>query len=415
MGFHAHREVMDPGNNQKLPGFATFLSLTMPDEVRQTVPMAVPSPPLSGTFMSANNHYAGMPPASSAGDKFRNWFPDADIEPELRTPWTDPWASRKPASTATLDPDNTNLRMALLGHQRVQNTPPRRTSLPSISSFTSRKGLDMDGEHPLRRASESNTPTGERSPTLLNTLDIPVPQDVRGLGKRSIRMPGAARSHVLPERPATFNQQPTTPPASGMPKSSLSNLIHPSPTPPNNAPSTPPPSPVSPRTQTRCNAESGSEKAPSVYTQMESQKRKCADMNAAEDGGESGGESERKRYKCPFDGCGRLYTWKENLTRHITTRHSPIPTPRRCPFCKVNAARLSFNRIDNFKEHILRHSRDRDNCRARTEFHPAAEEYYRRLSDAAKGERKQAKGRGRGMMSPRSEASDDSVEAEEQY
>lgn len=368
MGFHAHREVMDPGNNQKLPGFATFLSLTMPDEVRQTVPMAVPSPPLSGTFMSAvsapllgshgtintrfyqcrmsagaglcadsldhksttgritlttriikNNHYAGMPPASSAGDKFRNWFPDADIEPELRTPWTDPWASRKPASTATLDPDNTNLRMALLGHQRVQNTPPRRTSLPSISSFTSRKGLDMDGEHPLRRASESNTPTGERSPTLLNTLDIPVPQDVRGLGKRSIRMPGAARSHVLPERPATFNQQPTTPPASGMPKSSLSNLIHPSPTPPNNAPSTPPPSPVSPRTQTRCNAESGSEKAPSVYTQMESQKRKCADMNAAEDGGESGGESERKRYKCPFDGCGRLYTWKENLTRHITT------------------------------------------------------------------------------------------------
>lgn len=51
MGFHVQKEVMDPGNNQKLPGFATFLSLTMPDEARPTVPMAVPSPPLSGTFM----------------------------------------------------------------------------------------------------------------------------------------------------------------------------------------------------------------------------------------------------------------------------------------------------------------------------------------------------------------------------
>lgn len=105
---------------------------------------------------------------------------------------------------------------------------------------------------------------------------------------------------------------------------------------------------------------------------------------------------------------------QQKANTSINSRHSPIPTPRRCPFCKVNAARLSFNRIDNFKEHILRHSRDRDNCRARTEFHPAAEEYYRRLSDTTKGERRQAKGRGRGMMSPRSEASDDSAEVEEQ-
>ena len=359
---------MDPGNNQKLPGFATFLSLTMPDEARSTAPTAVPSPPLSGTFMSTvsaslfgahglpntrsyphpvsagarllaeppdhksvtgrstltmeiikNNHYTGMPPASSAGDKFRNWFPDSDIEPELRTPWTDPWTSKRPAGAATVDPDNTNLRMALLGHQRVQNAPPRRTSLPSISSFTSRKGLDMDGEHPLRRASESNTPTEGRSPTLLSPLDICASQDVRGLSIKSVGMPGSTRSHVLPERPAPFNRQPTTPPAPGMSKSSLSNIIHPSPTPPNNAPSTPPPSPVSPRTQTRYSAESSSEKPPSVYVQVDPQKRKCAGMNAVEEGIESGGESERKRYKCPFDGCGRLYTWKENLTRHITT------------------------------------------------------------------------------------------------
>ena len=87
-----------------------------------------------------------------------------------------------------------------------------------------------------------------------------------------------------------------------------------------------------------------------------------------------------------------------------------MPTPRRCPFCKVNASRLSFNRIDNFKEHILRHSRERDNCRARTEFHPAAEAFYRRLSEEAKGERRRVKGRER-RMSPRSEASDDSVGA----
>lgn len=268
-----------------------------------------------------NNHYAGMPPASSAGDKFRNWFPDADIEPELRTPWTDPWANRRPAGAATVDPDNANLRLALLGHQGVQNTPPRRTSLPSISSFTSQKGPDTDGEHPLRRASESSTPTGGRSPTLLNLLDTAASQDVHGPRMRSVRMPGPARSHVLPERPATFNQQPSTPPALGMSKSPLSNLIHPSPTPPKNAPSTPPPSPVSPRTQARygANAESGSEKPASAYIQADAHKRKCAEMNAAEDGVESGGESERKRYKCPFEGCGRLYTWKENLTRHITT------------------------------------------------------------------------------------------------
>lgn len=268
-----------------------------------------------------NNHYAGMPPASSAGDKFRNWFPEADIDPELRTAWTDPWASKRPAGVATVDPENANLRMALLGHQRVQNTPPRRTSLPSISSFTSRRGVDMDGEHPLRRASESNTPTGGRSPTLLSPLDVAASQDVRGMSMRPVGMPGAARSHILPERPATFNQQPTTPPATGMPKSSLSNLIHPSPTPPNNAPSTPPPSPISPMTQSQysAGAESGSTKAPSAYGQMDKQKRKCADMNAVEEGVESGGEPDQKRYKCPFDGCGGLYTWKENLTRHITT------------------------------------------------------------------------------------------------
>lgn len=110
--------------------------------------------------------------------------------------------------------------------------------------------------------------------------------------------------------------------------------------------------------------------------------------------------------------CSKARTNRRKLTQSHS-RHSPIPTPRRCPFCKVNAARLSFNRIDNFKEHILRHSRDRDNCRARTEFHPDAEEYYRRLSDTTKGERRQAKGRGRGMLSPRSEASDDSGGAEE--
>ncbi|CAI4218264.1 unnamed protein product [Parascedosporium putredinis] len=79
--------------------------------------------------------------------------------------------------------------------------------------------------------------------------------------------------------------------------------------------------------------------------------------------------------------------WKENLTRHMTTWHSPMQN--RCPFCKDNAMRPSFNRLDNFKEHILRHFRDRNNCRARTGFDPAAEEFYLGITEMVKQRRQQ--------------------------
>ena len=61
----------------------------------------------------------------------------------------------------------------------------------------------------------------------------------------------------------------------------------------------------------------------------------------------------------------------------------------RCPFCKDNAMRPSFNRLDNFKEHILRHFRDRNNCRARTDFDPAAEKFYLGITEMVKQRRQQ--------------------------
>lgn len=67
--------------------------------------------------------------------------------------------------------------------------------------------------------------------------------------------------------------------------------------------------------------------------------------------------------------------------------HSPMQN--RCPFCKDNAMRPSFNRLDNFKEHILRHFRDRNNCRARTGFDPAAEEFYLGITEMVKQRRQQ--------------------------
>jgi transcription initiation factor TFIID subunit TAF12 len=51
--------------------------------------------------------------------------------------------------------------------------------------------------------------------------------------------------------------------------------------------------------------------------------------------------------------------------------------------------RPSFNRLDNFKEHILRHFRDRNNCRARTGFDPAAEEFYLGITEMVKQRRQQ--------------------------
>ena len=84
--------------------------------------------------------------------------------------------------------------------------------------------------------------------------------------------------------------------------------------------------------------------------------------------------------------------------------------PRRCPFCEVNAERLSFNRIDNYKEHILRHTRRQDNGRTRTRYHPDAADFYQQLMDESRGDRRRGRGRAR-RLSPRSEESDDTAEA----
>ncbi|KAL2104556.1 hypothetical protein VUR80DRAFT_10283 [Thermomyces stellatus] len=301
--YHNQKEATGTGSAQKLPSFAIFLSLSTPDETEPVTEYERVSPNTTGTLAPSSNmsRYSEIPSLTSAGDKFRNWFPETRANWEHGRVLSDPWSGKPSASTLSQDPNCAKLRSALLESQAEQGGQPRRTSLPSISSLTSPESHDADQHHnPWRRA-------------------------------RSL-----------------------------------------------------PPSSLARSARKKRNRENG-EKWPS-----------------------SGAESDRQMYKCPFEGCGQLYTWKENLTRHHTTRHVLTLTPRRCPFCKVNAERQSFNRIDNFKEHIRRHTNERDNGRTRTEYHPAAAEYYRQLMEETRGERRRVKGRGR-RMSPRSDASDDSA------
>ncbi|SPO03806.1 uncharacterized protein DNG_06489 [Cephalotrichum gorgonifer] len=425
-------ESGDAGNSQKLPGFAAFLSFSALDEARTGVAPGMPtSPSLAGPSKLSPNPYAGMTMHGSARDQFRNWFSDPGVDRIPAPLISGRRASETPVIKLPADSNNEELRPTVLEPQvqLEQRGQPWRPSLSSTALLAPREGSAADrGQHLWRRASMGNMLTGNSAypPTL-----VPRPPSASATGSRSLDTdcqaaaptykPGPAFSVPALTVPAPLGHQPMKLPAPAPErvKSTLNRLLQPAPGAPERAPDQQAPSPL-PESTARPSVpmiassswDPAGEKS-STTTKTNDRKRKASDAVSADGKGSPPAESERKRFKCPVQGCNSSYTWKENLTRHKTTRHAPVV--RYCPFCKVNAVRLSFNRTDNFQGHILRHFRGRENSRARTEFDPAAEAFYRGITDMARREKQgQVKvrgGRGTAMMgSPRSEASDDTVE-----
>ena len=259
-----------------------------------------------------------MPPPSSAGDKFRDWFPEPSVERSLRSVLTDPWSNKAPASPFGLETSSTKLRSALLGPLEEDNGPPRRTSLPSISSLTSRVNQDdVLDQNMWRRASTSNTLAGSHLLTLHKPQGTTMSSSLR-----NNTLPGPSFLHMLPTRTGPLDRQPLTitPPQTF--EGALEGHRRQSRISAEDAPSPPPPSPATPAIPGRGTASSDFNMAslPSPSLDKILNKGKSRKVEEPEEWpGDGRGESERKRYMCPYQGCGRQYTWKENLTRHHTT------------------------------------------------------------------------------------------------
>lgn len=210
---------------------------------------------------------------------------------------TDPWSKKVPSSPLSLDPNNPKLRSALLESHTEPGCPPRRTSLPSISSLTSQESHDAEHHHNLwRRASTNTTLASDHLLPVHNSQAPALFPAVRELTLPPVRVPCLAGSRVLPTRPGPSDRQP---------------LI--------NAPSSPPPSPVTPGIQRRGSADSESTLGSLPRCSLATGAGEAGNRNNGEEASSSRSGSGRQMYKCPFEGCEQLYTWKENLTRHHTT------------------------------------------------------------------------------------------------
>lgn len=213
------------------------------------------------------------------------------------------------------------LRSALVGLQEEQGGLPRRTSLPSISALTSQENPDPErDQQPWRRASTSNTVAEKPLLSLHDSQGGIMSSDMRDFKLPVVHAPGPTASHILPTRPGPLDRKLSDMNAPEKPEGPLYSL-QPSRIPPDDAPSAPPPSPATQGIEMRGSGDLDAGLASLTPTNIQTkiEMKKFPGRDAIAQWPSPRVESDRKRYKCPFEGCGRQYTWKENLTRHHTT------------------------------------------------------------------------------------------------
>ena len=233
---------------------------------------------------------------------------------------TDPWSNKASASLFSLDPNSSKLRPALLGSQAEQNGPPRLTSLPSISSLTLQESHDSEHYQHLYYHT-SNTFARNHLLTRHSSQGSTVSPVKHNLTLPPVHVPGSTGSHILPTGPRSPDRQSLNVTLPQTFEGTLDRVLWSSRMSPSDAPSPPPPSPATTSTQTHSSGDLNSSlvNLPSTSLQKKIQKNKDPNPDNIEQLSSSRTESDRKRYMCPFEGCGRQYTLKENLIRHRTT------------------------------------------------------------------------------------------------
>jgi hypothetical protein len=311
-------DAIEPSRNRRLPSLDSILNAS-PSQVTEQIWAAVtantgpflsyqgPAPPSSspigpgfasskcrfnldifhgrGTSPSPSEPlpYAGTPPPSSAGDKFRTWFPGVVVERGRSSSPSDPRAySTKPAAT-TAEPHHP---LSPLGANIWVSNPeqPRRVSLPSITSIAGPLGKGLGRQHEqYRRSSDSEESYSNRHGTPV-AWGYSTPASTQ---TSEIRMALSG----LPGPVPAFSELPT-----GLNTAPMTNLLD----------------------------FGGSSCAPAASVERSQTKTphrtaKVRKRDSADGPGDDGDRPNAKKYKCTIEGCNKSYGWKENLTRHKST------------------------------------------------------------------------------------------------